>query len=114
MGLIRFTHQNNLVEGKTNHKLSLNTTINKENSLTTKFRRAPFGQMGCITAIQCANKQELYEQSHTNSKSQSGNEILNNLLNILQTTWETVVEKITGLLRHGKKLQLSCKKELQK
>lgn len=67
-----------------------------------------------VTAIQCANKQELYEQSHTNSNSQSGKEILNNLLNILQTTWETVVEKITGLLRHGKKLQLSCKKELQK
>lgn len=56
-----------------------------------------------VTAIQCANKQELYEQSHTNSKSQSGKEILKNLLNILQTTWETVVEKITGLLRHGKK-----------
>lgn len=41
-------------------------------------------------------------------------ETISHLLNILQTTWEIVVEKITGLLRHGKKLQLSCKKELQK
>lgn len=62
---------------------------------------AKWDALQLVTAIQCANKQELYEQSHTNS--QSGKEILNNLLNILQTTWETVVEKITGLLRHGKK-----------
>lgn len=62
---------------------------------------AKWDALQLVTAIQCANKQELYEQSHTNS--QSGKEILKNLLNILQTTWETVVEKITGLLRHGKK-----------